>query len=158
MPPEKGESMLGMDGQTVYRMKELPEIEPAGDNDPPQVVKPADSGEIIGAIAMDPEMASALLAPIKAKVRELMEALEEALIHIWTSIKMLAEHAFEAMTVFADMNGYLDGLLYAANANPRWWHLYKHARKARTRKKYRRLLMLQLRSTLEADETKEVNH
>ena len=38
----------------------------------------------------------------------------------------------------------IDHLLYEANDNPRWWHLYKHAKKARTRKKYKRLLMKQL--------------
>ena len=41
-----------------------------------------------------------------------------------------------------------DRLLYEANDNPRWWHLYKHAKKARTRKKYKRLLMKQLHSKL----------
>lgn len=38
----------------------------------------------------------------------------------------------------------MDTLLYAANDNPKWWHLYKHAKKARVRKKYRRRLVQQL--------------
>lgn len=46
----------------------------------------------------------------------------------------------------------LDSLLYEANDNPRWWHLYKHAKKARTRKKYKRLLINQLHSKLRASE------
>lgn len=37
--------------------------------------------------------------------------------------------------------------LYYANEHPKWWHLYKHAKKARTRKKYRRRLMEQLLRT-----------
>lgn len=37
-----------------------------------------------------------------------------------------------------------------ANDHPKWWHLYKHAKKARTRKKYRRRLMQQLVTKLAA--------
>lgn len=44
----------------------------------------------------------------------------------------------------------MDTLLYAANDNPKWWHLYKHAKKARVRKKYRRRLMQQLFDKLRA--------
>lgn len=45
---------------------------------------------------------------------------------------------------------FVDSLLYRANTHPKWWHLYKHARKWRTRKKYKRLLMKQLCSRLAA--------
>lgn len=44
----------------------------------------------------------------------------------------------------------VDSLLYTANEHPKWWRLYKHAKKARTRKKYRRRLMQQLLRKLEA--------
>ena len=37
---------------------------------------------------------------------------------------------------------------YYANDNPKYWHLYKHAKKARTRKKYQRRLMKHLLRTL----------
>ena len=37
-----------------------------------------------------------------------------------------------------------DAELYQANAVPKWWHLYKHSKKMRTRKKYRRLIIGQL--------------
>ncbi len=59
--------------------------------------------------------------------------------------KQLTE-AFKKLTQkLARTSEYLiDRLLYEANDNPRWWHLYKHAKKARTRKKYKRLLMKQL--------------
>lgn len=48
------------------------------------------------------------------------------------------------------INHCMDNLLYNANDHPKWWHLYKHARKYRTRKKYRRRLLQQLISRLEA--------
>ncbi len=40
-------------------------------------------------------------------------------------------------------------LLYAANKNPKWWHLYKHAKKRRTRKKYYHMLVQQYLETLQ---------
>ena len=43
----------------------------------------------------------------------------------------------------ANISKLLDTLLYNTNNRSKWWHLYKHARKVRTRKKYRRLLMRQ---------------
>lgn len=42
------------------------------------------------------------------------------------------------------MNEYIEAQMFHANDRPRWWHLYKHAKKYRTRKKYRHLLMKQL--------------
>lgn len=36
-----------------------------------------------------------------------------------------------------------DYILQECNDNPRWWHLYKHSKKARIRKKYRKRLMQQ---------------
>lgn len=42
----------------------------------------------------------------------------------------------------------MDALLYAANEHPKWWYLYKHAKKYRVRKKYRRRLEKQLYSKL----------
>lgn len=35
-------------------------------------------------------------------------------------------------------------MLYKANDHPKWWHYYKHAKKYRVRKKYRRRLEQQL--------------
>ena len=55
-------------------------------------------------------------------------------------------------------DAHMDYMLYAANERPKWWHLYKHAKKARTRKKYRRLLMKQLLNKLAAtNETERRN-
>lgn len=48
------------------------------------------------------------------------------------------------------MNKIIDDMLYHANDNPKWWHLYKHSKKFRIRKKYRRRLIQQLLRKLEA--------
>lgn len=47
----------------------------------------------------------------------------------------------------------VDALLYANNDNPKWWHLYKHAKKARTRKKYRNKLLKQYLRKVEIAKT-----
>lgn len=44
----------------------------------------------------------------------------------------------------------MDAMLYSVNAHPKWWHLYKHAKKYRVRKKYRKRLMQQLIESLRA--------
>lgn len=56
-----------------------------------------------------------------------------------------------------NMTKFMDCLLYAANTNPKWWHLYKHSKKRRVRKKYRDRLMRQLNQKLATiyGETKE---
>lgn len=41
-------------------------------------------------------------------------------------------------------------MLYSVNTHPKWWHLYKHAKKYRVRKKYRKRLMQQLIESLRA--------
>lgn len=48
-----------------------------------------------------------------------------------------------------------DIILGALNNNPKWWHYYKHAKKARTRKKYKRRLKQQARKKLESVGLKE---
>lgn len=55
----------------------------------------------------------------------------------------------------ADSN-FTDYMLYRANSHPKWWHLYKHAKKYRVRKKYRKRLMQQLVEKLRAAPTMEV--
>lgn len=65
----------------------------------------------------------------------------------------LYERIFEALRELANVvtkivNNIVDKLLHFTNDNPKWWHLYKHAKKYRTRKKYRNRLMRKLLSTL----------
>lgn len=44
----------------------------------------------------------------------------------------------------------METLLQSTTTHPKWWHLYKHAKKARTRKKYRRRLIDELLSNMRA--------
>lgn len=81
-------------------------------------------------------LADAIKAAAHA-VRQLMDELAER-------FRKFRQYARKAVNTF------VDSLLYRANTHPKWWHLYKHARKWRTRKKYKRLLMRQLCSRLAA--------
>ena len=56
----------------------------------------------------------------------------------------LAKLAAESLSKF------MDAMLYSVNTHPKWWHLYKHAKKYRVRKKYRKRLMQQLIESLRA--------
>ena len=49
-----------------------------------------------------------------------------------------------SQTATKSVNDFTNGLLYHANEHPKWWHYYKHSKKLRTRRKYRKLLMRQL--------------
>lgn len=42
----------------------------------------------------------------------------------------------------------IDRQLQKANTHPKWWHYYKHSKKARTRKKYRYMLERQATAAL----------
>lgn len=71
------------------------------------------------------------------------------------AIQKLGEWLLEAVRTAArivreSVDKFVDAMLYKANDHPKWWHLYKHAKKARTRKKYRRRLMQQLTAKLAA--------
>ena len=80
-------------------------------------------------IKPDPE----LVAKLQAAFCKLAEGLKE-------TIKRISAYMAEKSKQLVDV------LFYVMNDNPKWWHLYKYAKKARTRKKYRHLLMKQLRA------------
>lgn len=79
-------------------------------------------------------------------VKVVLNWLKENVPSIWEQVCELSEHA--ELAASKGTNNLMDAILYAANDNPKWWHLYKHAKKYRTRKKYNRLLMKQLLSKL----------
>lgn len=94
---------------------------------------------------------SLTLTPESAKA--IMEALKPAFDEMVRIFKALGEWAGNVIREVAAaagpcVNNLADNLLYAANDHPKWWHYYKHAKKARTRKKYRRLLIKQLHRKL----------
>lgn len=78
-------------------------------------------------IKPDPEF----VAKLQATICKLAECLKEV-------VKRIAAFVTEKSKQLVDV------LLYVTNDNPKWWHLYKYAKKARTRKKYRHLLMKQM--------------
>lgn len=96
----------------------------------------------------EPDQARALLTAAS-------EAIAAAMDRMMQTIRKLYERLVKAATAAAKIardavNRIVDAMLYNANDHPKWWHLYKHARKWRTRKKYKRLLMKQLCSKLAA--------
>lgn len=99
-------------------------------------------------LSISPEQAAAIVEAIRPKLKKVAE-------HIAKALRQFAEWAGEVLSkvvtaVRQNVNDYMDELLYNANDHPKWWHLYKHAKKARTRKKYQRRLMQQLCRKLEA--------
>lgn len=93
-------------------------------------------------LTFTPEQAAAIVETLKPAFEELARIYRE-----------FAEWAAEVLRKVAAVAGeraakFIEAELYFANDNPKWWHLYKHAKKARTRKKYRRRLMEQLLRTL----------
>lgn len=105
------------------------ELEPANPDD---VTIPAELPELTFSLA--PESAAFLVELLKETRDKAVQALQQLLEAVRNASAIVREKA--AKLIEAEM--------YFANENPRWWHLYKHAKKARTRKKYQRLLMKQL--------------
>lgn len=89
----------------------------------------------------------------------LLDAITPQIVKFWESVKSWINEAAKALgklmaaigkAAAEAVNNLVDAMLYNANDRPKWWHLYKHAKKRRTRKKYRRLLMQQLTRKLAA--------
>lgn len=115
--------------------------------------------EEIGGCADRAAELSATFTPEQAAA--MVETFKEALDPVVQQLNKIAEWAREVLQKVAEAaakaaHNFMDRLLYAANDHPKWWRLYKHAKKWRTRKKYRRRLMQQLLRKLE-DARKEVS-
>lgn len=76
---------------------------------------------------------------------ELVVKIKAAICEITANIKRIFAYVAEKCKQFVDT------FLYVTNDNPKWWHLCKYAKKARTRKKYRHLLMKQLYKRLQLE-------
>lgn len=92
----------------------------------------------------DPEWAKEFIASMKRAA----EILAEIFRKVVETVKRLAESLAKAFRQHKDK--FMDAAMLAASPPPKWWHLYKHAKKARVRKKYRRKLMDNLLATLQA--------
>ena len=87
----------------------------------------------------------------------LLDAITPQIVKLWEIVKNWIEQTVKAFgkvmaaigkAVAATVNDFVDAMLHTANDRPKWWHLYKHAKKYRVRKKYRRRLEKQLYSKL----------
>lgn len=96
------------------------------------------------AIQIGPPAATALLGALADAIKAAAHAVRQLMDELAERFRKFRQYARKAVDTF------VDSLLYRANTHPKWWHLYKHARKWRTRKKYKRLLMRQLCSRLAA--------
>lgn len=118
-----------------------------------------DNAEITATITLTPEQQEAikkaadLMAKVWETVKAVLDQLKEIARSIWEQVCELYAHA--ELAARKGINNLMDAMLYAANDNPKWWHLYKHAKKYRTRKKYRNRLMQQLLSKLRAANAQE---
>lgn len=125
--------------EDIQRTEHPPDNEPAELRSPPTMDL---------TLTLTPDTASALL-----------DAITPQIVKLWESVKNWVNEAAKALGKIAAaigkaaataVNNFVDAMLYNANDRPKWWHLYKHAKKRRTRKKYRRLLMQQLTRKLAA--------
>ena len=102
-------------------------------------------------LTITPDTAAAILNAVQPAALRFFEALVNAAREAWAGIKRAAKAAGKIMARLAGRC--MDAMLYQANDNPKWWHYYKHAKKWRVRKKYRRRLEKQLYSKLLAAAT-----
>ena len=97
--------------------------------------------EISAELELTPEQIKMLAEALTPALQTIAEVVNKLFEHIAAVIKHMADASGIA---YETMNKVVDAMLYSAADNPKHWHLYKRAKKARTRKKYKRLLMRQL--------------
>lgn len=125
--------------EDAQRVEHPPDDEPAELRSPPTMDL---------TLTLTPDTATALLGAITPQIVKIWEAVKSWINEVAKALGKLAA-AIGKATAEA-VNNFVDAMLYNANDRPKWWHLYKHAKKRRTRKKYRRLLMQQLTRKLAA--------
>ena len=110
--------------------------------------KPPDSMTM--EITITKETAPALLQTVQEGIKRATQAIQKFCERLLEAVRTAAR------IVRKSVDKFVDAMLYKANDHPKWWHLYKHAKKARTRKKYRRRLMQQLAEKLKTAGGREV--
>ena len=104
--------------------------------DPEQLQKAQDKMAL--ELEIGQEQAAAIVQSMKPTIERTMQKIREIGKQLSQTCKKIVRAARKSV------DEYIDNMLYCANDNPRWWHLYKHSKKWRVRKKYRRKLMQQL--------------
>lgn len=74
------------------------------------------------------DFVSEIVDNLVAAVEQVVETIKE----VWHKVYKVISKVSYTM---------LDAVLWAVNDNPKHWHYYKHAKKLRTRKKYRNKLL-----------------
>lgn len=113
-----------------------------GEDNPKATTHDDESMELT--LTIGPEQAAAIAETMRRAFDRALETVRKAADWIVEALRKAAAAVREKAASFVDF------MLYHANDHPKWWHLYKRAKKARTRKKYRRLLMRQLNAKLAA--------
>lgn len=96
---------------------------------------------------MDPKWVQQFIVSIKRAAEILAEIFRKAV----ETVKQIASSLADSFRKSKDK--FIDAAMLAASPPPKWWHLYKHAKKARVRKKYRSKLMDNLLTTMAAANT-----
>jgi hypothetical protein len=123
--------------------------------------KKAKEAELLATVAeelpdMDPDQNKALAAAIAAIkpdadpewVKQLIDSMKRAAEILAEIFRKVVETAKRIASQHKDE--LMDAAMLVASPPPKWWHLYKHAKKARVRKKYKRKLMDNLLATVQA--------
>ena len=93
-------------------------------------------------LTFTPETAAALLEAITPPLLRAVQYAAEVARKAWDAFMEVVK---KAAAIAADLAGkFVDAMLRTANDHPKWWHYYKHAKKWRVRKKYKRRLERQL--------------
>lgn len=97
------------------------------------------------------------ISPDQAKTiaQEVVKAVQPAIDYAAQKAREFMDWAFQVAGELAklaaeSLSKFMDAMLYSVNTHPKWWHLYKHAKKYRVRKKYRKRLIQQLIERLRA--------
>ena len=133
----------------LYSLEALKSLEPDPQADtfaedspgPVRKIIAEDLPEISAELELTPEQIEILVEALVPAIQRIAEVVSDLFEEIVAVIKHMADASGIA---YETMNKVVDAMLYSAADNPKHWHLYKRAKKARTRKKYKRLLMRQL--------------
>ena len=93
-------------------------------------------------LTFTPETAAALLEAITPPLLRAVQYAAEVARKAWDAFMEMVRKT--AATVAKLAGKFVDAMLCTANDHPKWWHYYKHAKKWRVRKKYKRRLERQL--------------
>lgn len=143
--PQPAPAMIYLDGKPLqFTEATLPDTSPMPDLSgvPPSNTLEPESMELTFSIT--PQTAATIAEAMRSAFAPIIQKAKEAFAQIVEMFRKAAKVASKTARKA------MDTLLYAANDNPKWWHFYKHAKKARVRKKYRRRLMRQLFDKLRA--------